>query len=163
MPLSTSKLVHDAVEKTYRQCDVDGNGVDVSELHVALLLLYDKINARLPVHIAVPTHDGVRELLKRHDLNGNGHLEFDEFYSCCKEMLDGGEEGRVTETIPFLVVRQLVVKLAFLPLAAWGIKKSLVEGGGFEGANRVPDSVLVLTLEAAIRLAQIGMHAMAER
>ena len=39
----------------FKQCDVDGSGsIDMKELHIALLILYDKINSIIPVHYDIP-------------------------------------------------------------------------------------------------------------
>ena len=34
--------------------------IDVKELHVGLLILYDKINSVLPIHYGIPTKQEVR-------------------------------------------------------------------------------------------------------
>ena len=40
---------------SFRKSDRDGDGImDVKELHIALLLLYDKLNSVVPVHMPVP-------------------------------------------------------------------------------------------------------------
>lgn len=42
--------------QAFDQCDVDGSGrIDIKELHIGLLILYDKINQVLPIHYPVPS------------------------------------------------------------------------------------------------------------
>jgi hypothetical protein len=67
------------------ECDVDRNGnIDAKELHVGLLLVFDKLNQKLPVHVKPPNHDAVRVLMRRHDVDGTGALDFFEFLACVK-------------------------------------------------------------------------------
>ena len=43
-------------KQAFNQCDVDGSGrIDIKELHIGLLILYDKINQVLPIHYPVPS------------------------------------------------------------------------------------------------------------
>jgi hypothetical protein len=47
--------------QAFRQCDVDNSGrIDIKELHIGLLILYDKINSVLPIHYPIPTKHEVR-------------------------------------------------------------------------------------------------------
>lgn len=42
--------------QAFRQCDMDNSGrIDVKELHIGLLILYDKINSLLPMHHPIPS------------------------------------------------------------------------------------------------------------
>ena len=47
--------------QAFDQCDVDNNGrIDIKELHIGLLILYDKINQLLPIHYPLPRKWEVR-------------------------------------------------------------------------------------------------------
>lgn len=55
MPTARSaNEIHDL--QAFDQCDVDGSGrIDIKELHIGLLILYDKINRLLPIHYPLPS------------------------------------------------------------------------------------------------------------
>lgn len=47
--------------QAFKQCDVDNSGrIDVKELHIGLLILYDKLNGMLPIHYPIPSKAEVR-------------------------------------------------------------------------------------------------------
>ena len=47
--------------QAFRQCDVDNSGrIDIKELHIGLLILFDKINNLLPIHYPIPTKSEVQ-------------------------------------------------------------------------------------------------------
>ncbi len=47
--------------QAFDQCDADGSGrIDIKELHIGMLILYDKINQVLPIHYPVPSKYEVR-------------------------------------------------------------------------------------------------------
>ena len=59
------------------ECDLDGDKrLDAKELHVALLILYAKINEKLPegVRIPAPSHAQVKVVLATADVDKDGHL-----------------------------------------------------------------------------------------
>ena len=59
------------------ECDLDGDKrLDAKELHVALLILYNKINEKLPegVRVPFPTHAQVKAVLATADIDRDGHL-----------------------------------------------------------------------------------------
>lgn len=61
MPLSTSRLVRRLSRKAFSECDLDVDGrLSAAELHVGLLLVYDKLNSQLPALIKPPGHAEVQ-------------------------------------------------------------------------------------------------------
>lgn len=56
----------DLAYRAFQKADRDQSGsIDVKELHIALLLLYDKMNTILPVHMPVPDRQEVRSPVKQ--------------------------------------------------------------------------------------------------
>lgn len=132
------------------ECDVDKSGhIDAKELHIGLLLFYDKLNAKLPVHMKPPCHDDVKAFLKSHDISQDERLDFQEFSSCVKSMLGMGHRG-VFGSLQFQVAKRIAMKMLILPAVVALIKYAAKEGG-VKGVGKVPDGVMVIALEGAIK------------
>lgn len=95
----------------------------------------------------------VQALLKRHDLDGC--LGEEEFASCVRELLNGGERRRLRDSLTFQVAARSVFKLLLLPLAVAAIKRATREVAGEEAAaaGKLPDGFLAL--EWAAKLGQV--------
>eukprot|EP01024_Parvocaulis_polyphysoides_P056395 TRINITY_DN5930_c0_g2_i1.p1 TRINITY_DN5930_c0_g2~~TRINITY_DN5930_c0_g2_i1.p1 ORF type:complete len:283 (-),score=13.75 TRINITY_DN5930_c0_g2_i1:24-872(-) len=78
--LKHTELFAVLVKQCFQECDYDGDGyVEERELYIGLLLLYDKINYRLPCHIPAPGKEAVKYYMQTYDVNHDGRLDADEF------------------------------------------------------------------------------------
>ena len=83
-----------------------------SELYVAVLLLYHRINA-LPLGGGVkkpPTRDEVAAAMKRHDRGGKGYLTREEFHACAEEICPHIARGISRQLLTVMVATPLVSK-----------------------------------------------------
>lgn len=143
------------------ECDVDGSGsVDAKELHIGILIFYDKLNSKLPVHVKPPKHKDVQVYMKSHDISSDGHLNREEFASCVKSMIGLGEKGAFG-SLQFQVIRRMALKMLIFPLVAAVIKKG-ADAGGIPMVDKIPDSVLVLGLEAASKSIKVAIPGIGE-
>ncbi|PSC71794.1 Calcium-binding EF hand family [Micractinium conductrix] len=156
--LNKTVLVEKIAKSSFKECDLDGTGhIDAKELHVGLLLVYDKLNKALPVYLKPPKHDTVRALMKKYDADGNGTLDFHEFHQCVRTMVGLNEDAKFTDSIPFVIGRRMLFKMALFPLVAFGIKKLLVAAGG-DGMDVIPNGVLSFGVEGVAKLAAVKLR-----
>ena len=111
----------------------------MQELYICLLLLHDKMNAKLPCHIKPPVKAQVVELFLRHDMDGNGSLSYPEFLDVARVLF--ADDKRFKDSILARVVTTLLLKLMVWPLSAMLIKSG-VSAAGLESINKVPDSLI---------------------
>lgn len=125
--------------------DYEGNEkLDHKELHIALLLLYDKLNGILPVHMTVPTREEVSNFIVRYDANNTGQLEFEEFLELAKALF-GGERGW-KDSILLRAGIMIVMNIIIWPLAGSGARRGLI-GLGLGGAAAIPAPVMTILVE----------------
>jgi len=143
--LTYSKAFEKIAKKCFVECDVDSdNRLTVQELYICLLLLYDRMNSKLPCHIKVPKKDQVIDLFKRHDKDGSGTMCYPEFLDVARVLF--ADDKSFKDSIFLRVVTTLVLKMLVWPTGAVLVKASLC-GMGLEAANKVPDSVISHGLE----------------
>jgi hypothetical protein len=94
----------------------DGNGLlDEKELHICLLLLYDKLNDKLPCHVRPPSSEQVHDLFVRHTAgNASACLDQDQFLELASSLL--ACEKRWWDTVFVRVVVTVGLQLALFPL-----------------------------------------------
>lgn len=87
--------------------------IRASELYVALLLLYHRLNA-IPLGGGIkkpPTRQEVEAAMKRHDKGGKGYLTRDEFHACAEDMCPNIARGISRQLLTVMVATPLVSKL----------------------------------------------------
>ncbi|KAE8713309.1 Detected protein of confused Function [Hibiscus syriacus] len=104
------------------------------DLYIAVLLVYNDINKRLPgPHIDPPSKDKIRSIMKECDLNLDGEIDNTEFLKFIQKV--------TTDTIA-VVSRGLLVALVAAPTVAMAAKKATegVPGVG-RMVQKVPNSI----------------------
>eukprot|EP00803_Ostreobium_quekettii_P007104 evm.model.scf_721.1 EVM.evm.TU.scf_721.1 scf_721:23611-24099(+) len=121
----------------FDEVDVDVNQkLDYKELYIALLLLYDKINSTIPVHIEVPTKANVHEYLLRYDKDKTGALEFGEFFELAKDLFGAGRNWK--DSLYFRIGMVILTNMVIWPIAGAGAQKGLLKLGIAQAANLPP-------------------------
>ena len=137
------------VERSFQEVDFEGNGsLGHLELHIALLLLYDKLNSSLPVHIPVPTRDEVADFIERFDADNSGQLEFPEFLELTKALF-GGKNGW-KDSILLRAAILMLTNLLIWPLAGSGARRGVL-ALGLSSAAVVPSPVWAIGAENAVK------------
>lgn len=91
----------------------DGDGkLDEKELHICLLLLYDKLNDKLPCHVRVPTPEEVHTLFQTH---ATTNLSEDEFVTLAANLLSSDKHW--WDSVFAKVALSVGLQLAIFPLA----------------------------------------------
>ncbi|KAE9611169.1 hypothetical protein Lal_00012000 [Lupinus albus] len=113
------------------------------DLYIAVLLVFNDINKFLPgPHFDPPSKDKVREIIKNCDINIDGEIDRDEFYSFIEQM--------TTETFTY-VSQKLILTLVIAPTVAVATKRATegVPGVG-RVVQRLPNSIYasIVTLAA---------------
>lgn len=98
-------------DKAPRLQDSDGK-LDEKELHICLLLLYDKLNDKLPCHVRVPTSEEVHTLFQTH---ATTNLSEDEFVKLAAHLLSSDKHW--WDSIFAKVALSVGLQLAIFPLA----------------------------------------------
>ena len=138
------------VQKSFDEVDYENNKrLDHKELHIALLLLYDKLNSLLPVHMAVPTRDEVANLLKKYDTDQSGGLEYPEYLELAKALF-GGKHGW-KDSILLRAGTMMLLNLLVWPLAGSGARQGMI-GLGVTGAAVIPGPVWSIAAENVVKL-----------
>ncbi|XP_039021604.1 uncharacterized protein LOC120153799 [Hibiscus syriacus] len=104
------------------------------DLYIAVLLVYNDINKRLPgPHIDPPSKDQIRSIMKECDLNLDGEIDNNEFLKFIQ---------RLTPDTISVVSRGLLVALVAAPTVAMAAKKATegVPGVG-RMVQKVPNSI----------------------
>eukprot|EP00803_Ostreobium_quekettii_P002543 evm.model.scf_2338.2 EVM.evm.TU.scf_2338.2 scf_2338:19072-19560(-) len=133
----------------FDEVDVDANKkLDYKELFIAMLLLYDKINSSLPVHIDVPTKAMVYEYLTRYDKDKTGGLEFAEFYELAKDLFGAGKSWK--DSLVYRIGVIVVSNMLIWPVAGAGARGGLLKLGITEAAN-LPPAVYSFGVQGAVQ------------
>ncbi|EFN53479.1 hypothetical protein CHLNCDRAFT_53756 [Chlorella variabilis] len=169
--LSKSELVKKLALKSFKECDLDNDGsIDVKELHVGLLLVYDKLNKvaglllrakALPVYIKPPKHEEIHGILKKYDADASGKLSFEEFHECVSMLVGTNDRATFTESLPFKIFARMALKMLVFPLTAWAIKSAMEECAGEESkevVRKVPNGVLVFAVEGLYKAGKLAFQ-----
>jgi hypothetical protein len=93
----------------------DGSGqLDEKELHICLLMLYDKLNDKLPCHVRVPTPEQVHELFERYAPASGGSLSEAQFIEVAQDML--ASDKHWYESVFVRAFLTIGLQLALFPL-----------------------------------------------
>ncbi|CAL0324371.1 unnamed protein product [Lupinus luteus] len=113
------------------------------DLYIAVLLVFNDINKHLPgPHFDPPSKDRVREIIKSCDINIDGEIDREEFYSFIQQM--------TTETFSY-VSQKLILTLIVAPTVAVATKRATEGVPGFgRVVQRLPNSIYasIVTLAA---------------
>lgn len=143
-----SKRFTKLCRQAFDELDTDDNGkLDCSELYIPLLLVYDKLNSKMSIHIEAPSKADVDKYMKDFDADANQTLDFKEFVNLCKDFFGAGKRGWRDS---------LVVRLAFVvaantviwPLLGTGIRRALVRLG-YSDAGGLPEAVFSHAVKGA--------------
>eukprot|EP01025_Chloroclados_australasicus_P043430 TRINITY_DN4646_c0_g1_i2.p2 TRINITY_DN4646_c0_g1~~TRINITY_DN4646_c0_g1_i2.p2 ORF type:complete len:274 (-),score=13.10 TRINITY_DN4646_c0_g1_i2:537-1283(-) len=152
---SQSDIFTNLIEQSFAACDQDGNGkIDEQELYIAILLLYDNINCKLPCHIPVPTKEQVRQYMDSNDEDGDRCLDKNEFTQAAMKILYGTKNPR--ESITYNVVEGIFIYVVILPLIAYTIQ-NVVGTAKIPYANnikRIPSAALAGCLAVMVPTVQ---------
>eukprot|EP01025_Chloroclados_australasicus_P029409 TRINITY_DN29394_c0_g1_i3.p1 TRINITY_DN29394_c0_g1~~TRINITY_DN29394_c0_g1_i3.p1 ORF type:complete len:235 (+),score=13.09 TRINITY_DN29394_c0_g1_i3:180-884(+) len=122
--ITDCRLFRKMALKSFDESDKDANGkIDEKELHICILLLYDKLNNKLPCHINVPTSLKVKELFERHDVDGDKALSQDQFLSLAADLL--ASEQNWWDSIFVRATFKVAVTLIVFPLVGKGVSHLL--------------------------------------
>lgn len=144
-PLTESRYFEKAAKYVFDSSDVDSDGcIDQKELYIALLKLYDKLNAKLPVHIKIPKIEEVNGYVARHDFDKSGALNYNEFLTLSKNLIKG--ERNWFDSLTFKIILAVSLKWVGFPLVGQGVKSGL-SALGVPGATKVPTSVVAAVAE----------------
>ncbi|XP_017243728.1 uncharacterized protein LOC108215693 isoform X2 [Daucus carota subsp. sativus] len=137
-----SDKVFDRVKK-----ETGHDGLTFEDLYIAVLLVYNEINKRLPgPHFDPPSKEQVKALMLECDLNLDGVLNREEFVKFVKHS---------TKDTFFVVSQGLIVTLAVAPTVALLTKRS-TEGIPHVGriVQKLPTSVYASIITLAVVLFQ---------
>ncbi|KAL2461394.1 Calcium-binding EF hand family protein [Abeliophyllum distichum] len=121
------------------------------ELHIAVLLVYNDINKRLPgPHFDPPTKEQIKILMQESDINLDGELDREEFV---RFMI------RLTKDTFITVSQGLITALAIAPTVALLTKKSTenIPGVG-KVVQKLPNSVYASLVTLVIVMCQQGVE-----
>lgn len=117
------------------------------ELYIAVLLVYNDLNKRLPgPHFDPPSKEEVRTLIQECDINLDGEIDREEFVSFIKRLTAGA----------FVTVSQgLILTLVVAPTVAMATKKATegVPGVG-KVVQKLPNSIYASIVTLAVVLFQ---------
>lgn len=154
MPLPTVKSMVNShgftklCRQAFDELDTDHNDkLDCSELYIPLLLVYDKINSRLSVHIEPPSKADVDSYIKCFDLDANHTLEFQEFVRLCQNVFGVGKRG-LRDSLLVRMGFAVLANMVIWPVAGTGLKWVLVRLGYTE-AGQLPSAVLSHAVKGA--------------
>jgi hypothetical protein len=88
--------------------------LDEKELHICLLILYDKLNDKLPCHLRVPRAEEVHELYIRHAPEPGASLDRQQFLAVAGDLFASTEKWWDSVLIKVAVTAGL--QLALFPL-----------------------------------------------
>ncbi|KAB2048124.1 hypothetical protein ERO13_A13G082000v2 [Gossypium hirsutum] len=113
------------------------------DLYIAVLLVYNDINKRLPgPHFDPPSKDQIRSMMQECDLNLDGQINHDEFVKFIQKL--------TTDTL-VVVSQGLLVTLVVAPTVAMATKKATegVPGVG-KVVQKLPNSIYASLVTLAI-------------
>lgn len=114
--------------------DNDTANLTFEELYIAVLLVYNDLNKRLPgPHFDPPTKEQVKDMIREYDLNLDGELNREEFAKFIR---------RITKDTFISVSQGLIITLAVAPTVAMLTKRTTenVPGVG-KVVQKIPTSV----------------------
>ncbi|KAJ9506598.1 hypothetical protein QJQ45_018432 [Haematococcus lacustris] len=152
LDFTKSRYFERAVRKSFQEMDVDKSGtLDIKELYVAILKLYDTLNSTLPTHVRIPSLADMRNLMNKYDKDGKGSLTFPEFLLVCRSLV--GAKGGFFNSLFFKGMTTVAIKVLLIPLATYAIKEGL-RSAGSSGVQlaKVPNAVFMFGLETAARM-----------
>ncbi|XP_031267352.1 uncharacterized protein LOC116125776 [Pistacia vera] len=121
------------------------------DLYIAVLLVYNDINKRLPgPHFDPPSKEQVRAMMQDCDINFDGELDHEEFVNFICQL--------TSDT--FIVVSQgLIITLAVAPTVAMATKRATegVPGVG-KVVQRLPNAIYASLVTLAIVMFQNSRH-----
>ncbi|KAL2478592.1 Calcium-binding EF hand family protein [Forsythia ovata] len=121
------------------------------ELHIAVLLVYNDINKRLPgPHFDPPKKEQIKILMQESDINLDGELDREEFVKFIT---------RITEDTFVTVSQGLITALAVAPTVALLTKRSTenIPGVG-KVVQKLPNSVYASLVTLVIVMCQQGVE-----
>ncbi|CAK7341751.1 unnamed protein product [Dovyalis caffra] len=139
------KQIRLITDKVYDRIKDQSGSANLSfeDLYIAVLLVYNDINKRLPgPHFDPPSKEQVRGLMQACDINLDGELNHEEFVKFMQQL--------TTDT--FIVVSQgLIITLVVAPTVAMATKKATegVPGVG-KVVQKLPSSVYASLVTLAI-------------
>eukprot|EP00197_Chlamydomonas_leiostraca_P011333 CAMPEP_0202866866 /NCGR_PEP_ID=MMETSP1391-20130828/8403_1 /ASSEMBLY_ACC=CAM_ASM_000867 /TAXON_ID=1034604 /ORGANISM="Chlamydomonas leiostraca, Strain SAG 11-49" /LENGTH=168 /DNA_ID=CAMNT_0049546853 /DNA_START=73 /DNA_END=579 /DNA_ORIENTATION=- len=136
--------------KSFDAVDVDKDEqLDFKELYLAILKLYDILNAKLPCHMRVPNTEEMTAVFTKYDKNKSGKLDFSEYLEVCRGLVGA---KHFFDSVVFKALVVVGLKVALFPLVAKGVKAGLNECGVPHGiTDKVPVSVVALGVELACK------------
>lgn len=154
--ITQSETFANLVEASFNEVDYDKNErLDYKELYIALLLLYDKMNSLLPVHVPVPTKFELDDLLKRYDVDSSGTLDFAEFLELSKNLFGGHKGWRDSILLRASVL--MVMSLIVWPLAGASVQRGFATVG-FGFATVIPTPVWAIAVQSSAKLMRSSMR-----
>jgi hypothetical protein len=148
----------------HAECDLDGNKrLEAKELHVALLILYAKINEKLPegVRIPIPTHAQVKTILATADVDKDGHLSRDEFVAVAKVALGVSDSRSLVRSISLQVASRAAVKMIVIPVVLFLLREKIP--GVRRVAKRLPDPILAIGIDHVSKLGRAAAMTMGRK
>ena len=126
-------------DETFADVDHDDDGaLAVAELRLAVMLFYDRLNARMPLgrRARPPSRAQLEELFRESDHDDDARLSEEEFRGLMRAMCANVSAGVAFELAKALLVVPAVGKLLMgaLRRCAPGARKRLDEAGGFGSA-----------------------------
>ncbi|CAI9764922.1 unnamed protein product [Fraxinus pennsylvanica] len=121
------------------------------ELHIAVLLVYNDINKRLPgPHFDPPTKEEIKILMQESDINFDGELDREEFVKFMH---------RITKDTFITVSQGLITTLAVAPTIALLTKRSTENVPGIgKVVQKLPNSVYASLATLVIVMFQQGLE-----
>lgn len=145
---SANQIVEKSIDRVYNEvANLDGDGLmDVTELYVAVLLVFNDLNKFVPGgHINPPKRKVVEGLLKSFDLNLDGKLSRAEF------------EELVRKTMPGLVKRiilHVAIYCSVVPILVWATKASVSQVSESVG-NSIPGGLLATVYTIILKVSGV--------
>ncbi|GFP88573.1 hypothetical protein PHJA_001001000 [Phtheirospermum japonicum] len=142
------KLISDKVFDRVKNDSGRGN-LTFEELYIAVLLVYNDLNKRLPgPHFDPPTKEQVRNLMQEFDMNLDGELNREEFAKFIR---------RITKDTFISVSQGLIITLAVAPTVALLTKRTTENVPGVGNVvQKIPTSVYATLVTLVIVAFQQG-------
>nr|XP_043625230.1 uncharacterized protein LOC122596676 [Erigeron canadensis] len=140
------RKISDKVFEYYKNGSGKAN-MTFEDLYIAVLLVYNDINKRLPgPHFDPPKKEEIRELMKECDLNLDGELNHEEFEEFMKIL--------TADTFVY-VTQGLLITLAIAPTVAIATKRTTegVPGVG-KVVQKIPTSVYASLITLVVMMIQ---------
>jgi hypothetical protein len=122
-------------------------GLTFEELYIAVLLVYNDINKRLPgPHFDPPTKEEIRVMIQDNDLNLDGQIDREEFVKFIQQL---------TADTFIIITQGLLIALVVAPTVAMATKRATegVPGVG-KVIQKLPNSVYASLVTLAVVLFQ---------